>query len=284
MMLPETPKSKRGYVYVLQSARCDCIKIGGTDYPPLKRIKEINATEPYKSFGIWTLADFRQVEDWRAAEHSLHYRFRSALNTDIKNQRELFRLSVAEASKALSELNPDEIVCKPKIDRMFQDEDFLAYIVRLFRFTGLVHWIEQQGIWTFALFPSTNGGRYFTLSIGTHEVAFSTLAKKDAPQTNMLVADSMILDFPAVRKWIKAHNGTIRTENYATALPRSASLLFEGGFSDVVDLFSADGVRRALIAYWYEALVRKAEEGKMSGYERFHNYNAVARIMGSLRG
>ena len=65
-MLLETSKSKRGYVYVLHSARCDCIKIGGTDYPPLKRIKEINTTEPYKSFGIWTLADFRQVEDWRA--------------------------------------------------------------------------------------------------------------------------------------------------------------------------------------------------------------------------
>ena len=43
-------------------------------------------------------------------------------------------------------------------------------------------------------------------------------------------------------------------------------------------------LRRSLIAYWYEALVRKAEEGKMSNYERFHNYNAVARIMGSLRG
>ena len=55
-MRPETSKSKRGYVYVLQSARCDCIKIGGTDYPPLKRIKEINATEPYKSFGKWIKA------------------------------------------------------------------------------------------------------------------------------------------------------------------------------------------------------------------------------------
>ena len=76
----------------------------------------------------------------------MHYRFRSALSADIKNQRELFRLSVAEASKALSELRPDEIVCKPKIDRMFQDEDFLAYIVQLQRrradcgeYEGVVH-------------------------------------------------------------------------------------------------------------------------------------------------
>lgn len=276
-------KSNQGYIYILQSAHCDCIKIGGTDYPPLKRIKEINATEPYKSLGTWTLADFRQVTDWRTAEHNLHYRFRSARNTDIKNQKELFHLSVAEASNALNELNPDEIVYKPKIDRLFQDEAFLSYIVRLFKFTGLVHWIEQQGIWTFALFPSTNGGRYFTLNIGTHEVAFSTLGKKDKPQTNMIVTDSLILDFPEVKKWLKNHNGAINTETYATALPHSASLFFEGSFSDTLELFSLDGVRRALIAYWYETLVKKTEENKVSAYERYHNYNAVARIMERVR-
>ena len=200
-------QSKQGYVYILQSPNCDCIKIGGTDYPPLKRIKEINSTEPYKSLGTWTLADFRQVLDWRTVEHNLHYRFRSSLNTETKNQKELFHLSVAEASKALNELDEEQILYKPKIDRMFQDEAFLSYIVQLFKFTGLVHWIEQQGIWTFALFPSTNGGRYFTLNIGSHEVAFSTLGKKDTSQSNALVMDALILDFPNVKKWVK--NGSI---------------------------------------------------------------------------
>ncbi|MBQ7159730.1 MAG: GIY-YIG nuclease family protein [Treponema sp.] len=271
--------SSQGYVYILQSQNCDCIKIGGTDYPPLKRIKEINATEPYKSLGAWTLADFRQVTDWRTVEHNLHYRFRSSLNTEIKNQKELFHLSVANASKALNELNPEEIVYKPKIDRMFQDEAFLSYIVQLFKFTGLVHWIEQQGIWTFVLFPSTNGGRYFTLNIGSHEVAFSTLGKKDSPQLNMLMLDSLILDFPNVKKWLDNHNGTIYTETYATALSHSVSVHFEGSFSDALELFSLDGVRRALIAYWYEALIKKTEEDKLSSYERYHNYNAVAKIM-----
>ena len=276
--------SSQGYVYILQSQNCDCIKIGGTDYPPLKRIKEINATEPYKSLGTWTLADFRQVTDWRTVEHNLHYRFRSALNTSIKNQKELFRLSVAAASKALSELNDEEIVYKPKIDRMFQDEAFLSYIVHLFKFTGLVHWIEQQGIWTFVLFPSTNGGRYFTLNIGSHEVAFSTLGKNGTPQLNMLMLDSLILDFPEVKKWLKKHKGTISTETYATALSHSASIQFEGRFSDALELFSLDGVRRSLIAYWYEALIKKSEEDKLSAYERYHNYNAVARIMERVRG
>ena len=206
-------QSTQGYVYILQSPNCDCIKIGGTDYPPLKRIKEINATEPYKSLGTWTLADFRQVADWRTLEHNLHYQFRSSLNKEIQNQKELFHLSVAEASKALNALNPDEIIYKPKIDRMFQDEAFLAYIIRLFKFTGLIHWIEQQGIWVFVLFPSTNGGRYFTLNIGSHEVAFSTLGKKDSPQINMLVMNSLILDFPEVKQWIKITMESLKRQN-----------------------------------------------------------------------
>ena len=276
--------SSNGYVYILQSPNCDCIKIGGTDYPPLNRIKEINSTEPYKSLGTWTLADFRQVLDWRTVEHNLHYRFRSTLNRETLNQKELFHLSVAEASKALRELDESQILYKPKIDRMFQDEAFLSYIVQLFKFTGLVHWIEQQGIWTFALFPSTNGGRYFTLNIGSHEVAFSTFGKKDSPQQNMLVLDSLILDFSSVKKWVKNHNGTIRKTEYDTALSHSVSISFEGNFLDCVKLFSLDGVRRALIAYWYEMLVKKSEEDKLSPYEQYHNYNAVAQIMEKIKG
>lgn len=244
----------QGYVYILQSQNCDCIKIGGTDYPPLKRIKEINATEPYKSLGKWELAECLEVKNWRIVEHNLHYRFRSSLNTEIKNQKELF-----------------------------QDEAFLSYIVQLFKFTGLVHWIEQQGIWTFVLFPSTNGGRYFTMNIGSHEVAFSTLRKKDRKKLNMLMLDSLILDFPNVKKWLDKHNGSICTENYATALPHSVSVHFEGSFSDALELFSLDGVRRALIAYWYETLIKKTEENKLSTYERYHNYNAVAKIMKRIK-
>lgn len=48
-----------GYVYILTSKNCDSVKIGGSDYPPIKRIKEINQTEPYKKLGKWELADFQ---------------------------------------------------------------------------------------------------------------------------------------------------------------------------------------------------------------------------------
>jgi hypothetical protein len=30
-----------GYIYILTSPKIDCVKIGGTDYPPLKRINEL---------------------------------------------------------------------------------------------------------------------------------------------------------------------------------------------------------------------------------------------------
>ena len=40
-----------GHVYVLTSPQSPFIKIGGTTHAPLKRIREINACEPYKSLG-----------------------------------------------------------------------------------------------------------------------------------------------------------------------------------------------------------------------------------------
>lgn len=153
-------KNNKGYVYILKFPNCECIKIGGTDFPPLKRIKEINITEPYKSLGPWSLSDFRQVIDWRKVEYNLHYKFRSSLNTKIEQQIEL--------------------------------------------------------------------------------------------------------------------------NHYETVLPRAASLLFEGTFQEVLVLLSMDGVRRALIAYWNEALIKMAENNKMGAYERFHNYNAVAKIVDKM--
>ncbi|MBP3449120.1 MAG: GIY-YIG nuclease family protein [Spirochaetaceae bacterium] len=85
--------SKQGHVYILESENCDCIKIGGTDFPPTKRLKEINETEPYKSLGPWVIVDFREVLDWRMVEHNLHYRFRDFQNKKILNQKELFHVS-----------------------------------------------------------------------------------------------------------------------------------------------------------------------------------------------
>jgi len=244
----EPMENAQGFVYILTSPNTECIKIGGTDYPPAKRIKEINQSEPYKSLGPWSLADFRQVQDWRKVEYSIHYSLRSHLNLEIDRQKELFRISVHEASEILNSIDPEQIVNKPKVDRLFQDDLLLDYVTKLFIFTGLMNWLNIQGSWTFALFPSTSGGRYFTINLGPHEVAFSTIGKRDQKQVNMVLVDRLVLDFGEVINWISAHNGSITVDHYVTALPRSTSLVFEGDFNDALEFYSLDGVRRALIA------------------------------------
>jgi hypothetical protein len=158
-------ENKGGFVYILTSKNTAYIKIGGTEYPPLKRIKEINGTEPYKSLGPWTLSDFRQVTDWRKTEYDLHYIFRNKFVKDIEGQKELFSISLRDASEKLMGINPLNIIGKPKVDRMFQDGQFYEYLIKLFHLTGLLNWLDIQGAWTFVLFPGTNGGRYTALAM-----------------------------------------------------------------------------------------------------------------------
>lgn len=94
----------------------------------------------------------------------------------------------------------------------------------------------------------------------------------------MILVDKLIKDFPEVKKWIKVHKGSLIPDNYFTALPRATSIFFEGNFEDVNDFFKLDGVRRALIAYWNEALIKLKEEKKLSKYSKYHNWNAIAKI------
>jgi len=267
-----------GHVYILVSPNCEFIKIGGTEYPPSKRLKEINATEPYKGLGPWSLHDFRQVSDWRKVETSLHYEFRSKQCKTIVSQKELFYLAPQLATRRLNEIDPSEIIKKPKIDRLFQDEEFSEYLLALYKFTGLNIWLDIQGSWTLSLFPSTNGGRYFTLNIGTHEVAFSTLAKRDEPSVHLILMDELIRDFKSVKKWVKEHDGGMKGDLYKSALPRATSVFFIGTFADAQEFLKLDGVRRALIAYWSEALIGLKERGALSINHNHHNWNAVAEL------
>lgn len=267
-----------GYVYILVSPKTDCIKIGGTDHPPLKRIKEINLTEPYKSLGPWTLADFRQVTDWRKVESSLHYTFRSRLDKKFDRQKELFHVAYQDASKRLNQLDPSMIINKPKVDRMFQDGELSGYLLNLFSFTGLMNWLDIQGAWTFNLFPSTGWGRYFTINIGRHEVAYSTLPLVDDISDHMILMDDLIFDFKGVVKWVKKHDGLMKKDVYQSALPRSTSVAFLGTFNDTNEFLKLDGVRRALIAYWSDSLIRMKEKNSQSMFAKSHNWNAVAEI------
>ena len=277
-MASTSDKKLEGHVYVLVSQACEYIKIGGTDYAPLKRIKEINSCEPYKSLGPWSLHDFRQVSNWRSVESALHYTFRSMLVTSVDRQKELFSISPVKAARELDLIDESLVIKKPKIDRMFQDAEFSAFLAKLFRFTAILNWIDLQGAWTFSLFPGTGRGRYYTLNIGPHEVAFATLSSKSLTSVHMIHMDRLVHDFKEVRPWVKKRKGNLEDDNYASGLYRSTSVFFEGDFDDALEFLSLAGVRRALIAYWTEALIGLQEKGRLSTYSKFHNWNAVAEL------
>jgi len=245
---------------------------------PLKRIKEINSTDPYKSLGPWSLHDFRQVTDWRKVEYSLHYMFRSKLVLSIEGQKELFAVSPVEVSRQLDQIDESLVLKKPKTDRMFQDQDFSRFLGKLFRFTAILNWLDFQGAWTLSLFPATGNGRFYTLNIGRHEVAFTTNPAKGELPVHMIHMDSMIHDFKEVSSWVKKRNGDLVDDSYASGLDRSTSVFFEGGFETALEFLNLSGVRRATIAYWTEALINLQEKGSYSLFSRFHNWNAVAEI------
>lgn len=263
---------------MLSSPTCGFVKVGGTDYAPSKRIKEINSCEPYKSLGPWSLHDFRQVADWRKVEHQLHYTFRDKLVRSIPGQRELFAVSAAEASKSLEKIDESLVLKKPKIDRMFQDRDFAAFLAKLFRASAILNWIDFQGAWTLTLFPGTNGGRYYTINIGPHEVAFAVISANGRLPIHMIHMDRLICDFKDTSNWIEKRNGGFEDDNYERRLYRSTSVYFEGNFEVASEFLKLTGVRRAIIAYWTEALVELQERGGLSTFSRYHNWNAVAEL------
>ena len=280
----ETIPTQAGHVYVLTSSGSPFIKIGGTSHAPLKRIREINACEPYKGLGPWTLHDFRQVTDWRNVEYRLHYALRSKFATAISGQNELFDVAASDASVYLTELDPSLVVKKPVIDRMFQDAEFAAYVEKLFRVTAILNWLDLQGGWTFSLFSATSGGRYYTLNIGRHEVAYATLPTRDRPAMHMVYMDQLFQDFEEPCQFLKAHDGEIHNDRYASCNGHSSAVFFTGSFADAAAFLDLPGVRRAILAYWCESLVQIQERGSLSLFARFHHWNAVAELHRRLNG
>jgi hypothetical protein len=132
------------------------------------------------------------------------------------------------------------------------------------------------------LFPTTNRARCFTINIGTHEVAFSTAEAGVAKATHMIHMDRLIRDFAEVKSWICDHEGQLIDNNYVTALDRSTSVFFKGDFGQAHDFLNLKGVRRAIIAYWTEALLYLQERGRTSVHARHHNWNAVAALKDRL--
>src|SRR5205085_4106994 len=93
----------------------------------------------------------------------------------------------------------------------------------------------------------------FTLNIGSHEVAFSTRTSNGAKFSHYLVLDRLILEYPSTIMWLGQHGGDVRRAEYKAA-ERAISVSLDEDFAKAERFFAREGVRRAMVAYWADAL------------------------------
>jgi len=268
----------QGFVYILVSANSNYIKIGGTENLD-ERLNAINATEPYGEFGPWQLSDFLHVTDWQLVESGLHRYFQERQVRDVPGTRELFTVPPHEARTRLRGTDPQLRVDHEKTTRLFTNLDLKLYLFRLFQLSGLFGNLDIQGAWTLSVLPSTKGsGRWFTLNVGPHEVAFSTRKAVNDRFLHCLILDRLILDYPGTIMWIGKTEGDVREAHYASA-KHAVIISFCEDFANAEKVFKLPGVRRALAAYWSEGLADLRERRVKSTYARFHSYDAVSDLL-----
>ena len=281
-------ENEQGYIYALQSDNCECIKVGRTNSTPGKRLAQINASKNYGPLGPWRQITSIKVVDTSTVEAALHQGLRSCRSLNHPGCRELFSTTADAIRHRFAAVNlsyrPDAV----EIDKLNVDQSFLRYLIRLFETTGLEHFMDQQEAWTFSLYPSTAGGRYFTLNIGKHEVAYSSPIYDEAGAKvgirHMIYADILVRRDRTFKKYLRTLGGRIPLFNYySSALQNGQSIFFEGSFDDVVGIFDQPTLRRAVTAYWFDALLGLRDRGSRSFFARSHNHNAVTAIMDYLR-
>jgi hypothetical protein len=138
--------------------------------------------------------------------------------------------------------------------------------------------LDIQGSWTLSVLPKTNGGRWFTLNIGPREVAFSTRKSIGGKFTHFLVLDRLILGYPETIIWAGKRDGAVHDAEYVGA-DRAVVINFDEDFASAEKFFGLPGVRRALIAYWAEALADLRQRDAKSVFARYHSYDAVSQLL-----
>lgn len=270
----------RGFVYVMTAPGWAGVKIGRSDRAPQFRARELGSDPVYGRFGIWSVVDYREVGDARATEGALHRAFVADNETDAGSARELFRISPDAAVAALLRTAEADLVGPAPLGRLRLDRDLVAYLHALLRATGLDQFLDCQEMWTFSLYPSTAGGRLFTISIDRHEVAWAAPLRGEGRVRFMLHADILFDDAPdETLAWFDTRHGTAEQQPYASGDPRGVNLTWEGDVMAAREVFALPLVRRALIAYWYDALLGLRDRGKRSFFARFHDHNAVQELL-----
>jgi hypothetical protein len=268
----------QGFVYILVSPNSNYIKIGGTERPISERLRGINGTEAYSDHGPWELSDFLHVTDWRLVEGEMHRHFRKHNVRDVAGTHELFDAPPHEARRRLQSTNDSLRVSREKTDELFSDRSVRLFLFKLFQLSGLFGNLDIQGAWTLSVLPKTKGGRWFTVNIGPHEVAFSTRKSIGGKFTHYLVLDRLILEYPQTIIWIGKQEGAVQDAEYAGA-DRAVLINFDEDFANAERFFGLPGVRRALIAYWAEALADLRQRDAKSVFARYHSYDAVSQLL-----
>jgi hypothetical protein len=266
------------FVYVLASPNSDYIKIGRTERPISERLHGINGGEAYAQHGPWELSDFVHVSDCVIVESAVHRHFRDH-NVPIEGTKELFSVTPHKARELLRSISASLRVDHDTTDQLFHNPHVRLFLHRLFQLSGLFGNLDIQGAWTLSVLPKTNGGRWFTLNIGRHEVAFSPKASVAGDIfSHYLVLDRLILEYPETIMWLGKHGGHVRQAEYEAA-ERAVLVSFDEDFAKAERFFDRPGVRRALIAYWGEALADLRERNAKSVYARYHSYDAVSQLL-----
>jgi hypothetical protein len=268
----------QGFVYVLVSPNSNYIKIGGTERPISERLRGINGTESYSEQGPWELSDFLHVTDWRLVEGEMHRHFQEQNIRDVVGTRELFGTPPHEARKQLRLTDVSLRVGHERTSELFSDRNVRLFLYKLFQLSGLFGNLDIQGAWTLSVLPKTKGGRWFTVNIGPHEVAFSVRKPVAGKFTHYLVMDRLILEYPDTIIWIGKRGGAVRDAKYVGA-DRAVTIHFDEDFANAEKLLGLPGVRRALIAYWAEALADLRQRNAKSVYARYHSYDAVSQLL-----
>jgi len=267
----------QGFVYILASPNSDYIKIGRTERPISERLRGINGGEAYAPHGPWELSDFVHVTDCTVVEGAVHRHFRDR-NVVVEGTKELFSVPTHEAREQLRLISGPLRVDVQRTDQLFHNPHVILFLYRLFQLSGLYGSLDIQGAWTLSVLPQTNGGRWFTLNIGPHEVAFSTRTPINGKFSHYLVLDRLILEYPETILWLGKTGGDVQQANYKAA-ERAVLVNFDEDFAKAERMFDRPGVRRALVAYWADALADLRERNAKSVYARYHSYDAVSQLL-----
>lgn len=267
-----------GFVYALRSDETPYIKIGRSRRLPPLRLAELNANNGYGGLGPWEIIDFIQVTDAVAAETFIHRSLRDRKVAEIKGAKELFSITAIEATEALSSC-PDEIYAgAEKLARLRHDAGLQSLLRTVFDVTGLGLARAEEGRWTLSLYPSTSGGRLFTLNIGKHEVAYAVDPRGQDKIEFIFVTDRMY----RANALSRLYRG-IGQLAYKSASSRLQPNHFECSMAEMETKLRDPMMRRGLVAYWMDHLISLKLSGQASLHARHHNANAVREILSTAR-